>query len=246
MEYISIKNWARFQHYKDRTPPWIKLHRDLLRDYKFSCLQDASKLHLILLWLLASQMDNKIPNDPEWIKKQIGIKTNLDLKDLLNHGFILLASDTLAPCKQSDIVETETEAYKEEAYKEETETEILSGKKLPDDTVKKIITYLNKTAGTRFRFTGLKSREKIIARFNDGFSLQDFFVVIDKKTADWIDDPKMVKFLRPETLFGPRFGVYLGQRDRPMSNLEKGMANSHQAAIDLFGEKEAKEVMNGK
>ena len=67
MQTLSIKNWEKFQHYKDRNPPSIKLNRDLLRDYEFACLQDASKLLLIELWLLASQLDNKIPNDPKWL-----------------------------------------------------------------------------------------------------------------------------------------------------------------------------------
>lgn len=121
MKYLSIKNWEKFQHYKNRTPPWIKLHRDLLRDYDFCCLQDASKLHLVLLWLLASQLDNKIPNDPPWIQKQLGLKSKVNIKDLINQGFIYEASEVLAECKHLAIVETE-------AYKEETETEKRKGK----------------------------------------------------------------------------------------------------------------------
>ena len=121
MDYLKVKNWDEFQHYKNRTPPWIKLHRDLLRDYDFTCLQDASKLHLVLLWLLASQLDNKIPTDPKWITKQLGLSKTVNLKPLIDNGFILLvqdASKVLADCKQSAIVETETEAYKEEAEAE--------------------------------------------------------------------------------------------------------------------------------
>ena len=122
MEYLKVKNWDEFQHYKNRTPPWIKLHRDLLRDYDFTCLQDASKLHLILLWLLASQLDNKIPTDPKWITRQLGLSKPVNLKPLIDNGFIFLvqdASKVLADCKQSAIVETETEAYKEETEREE-------------------------------------------------------------------------------------------------------------------------------
>jgi hypothetical protein len=118
MKYISIKNWQKFQHYKDRCPPWIKLHRDLLRDYDFLCLQDASKLQLMLLWLLASQMNNKIPADDNFIKTQIGIHGDLSIKELKDKGFIYDASDMLAECKQSAIGETETE----------TETETDAGK----------------------------------------------------------------------------------------------------------------------
>ena len=61
MKYLRVKNWGRFQQYKDRTPPWIKLHTDLLDNYEFSALHDASKAHLILIWVLASKVDNKIP-----------------------------------------------------------------------------------------------------------------------------------------------------------------------------------------
>ena len=120
MEYLRIRNWEKFQHYKDRNPPWIKLHRDLLRDYEFSCLQDASKLHLMLLWLLASQLDNKIPADEKWLTSHLGLQRPIVLKPLIDNGYIEYASKPLADCKQSAIVETETEAYKQET---ETETE---------------------------------------------------------------------------------------------------------------------------
>ena len=113
MKYLYVKNWEKFQHYKDRNPPWIKLHRDLLRDYEFTCLQDASKLLLMLLWLLASQLDNKIPHDLDWLKTQLGINKKPDLKELIKQGFIVVDSNVLADCKRLDIVETETEAETE-------------------------------------------------------------------------------------------------------------------------------------
>jgi hypothetical protein len=118
MKYLYVKNWEKFQHYKDRNPPWIKLHRDLLRDYEFTCLQDASKLLLMLLWLLASQLDNKIPHDLDWLKTQLGINKKPDLKELIKQGFIVVDSNVLADCKRLDIVEAETEAYKEEEDRE--------------------------------------------------------------------------------------------------------------------------------
>jgi len=77
------------QNYKDRNPPWIKLHRDLLRDYEFSCLQDASKLLLIEIWLLASQKNNRIPADPKWLKQQLPYKGVVNLKPLIDGGFFV-------------------------------------------------------------------------------------------------------------------------------------------------------------
>jgi len=45
----------------------------------------------------------------------------------------------------------------------------------------------------------------------EGFCVEDFQTVIDKKTAMWKNDTKMVGFLRPETLFGPKFEGYLNE-----------------------------------
>lgn len=119
MDYFSVKNYDKFQHYKDRTPPWIKLYNCLLEDYEFSCLQDASKLHLIMIWLLASRMDNKIPLDPEWLKVKLALDKKPDLNILLEKGFILSDSNALAECKQVDSTEREREESRERAEKRE-------------------------------------------------------------------------------------------------------------------------------
>lgn len=114
---LSVANWKDHQHYKDRNPPWIKLSRDLLNDYKFSCLQDASKLHLMLIWLLASQMDNKIPADSDFIKCRINVSGDINFKELIDNGFLVDASGALAECVQVAMPEgeTETEGETEEA-----------------------------------------------------------------------------------------------------------------------------------
>jgi len=120
LNYLRVKNWAEFQHYKDRNPPWIKLHRTLLDDYEFACLQDASKLHLMLLWLLASQSEGRIPNDPKFLQGKLGLKSAPDLKPLIDHGFLIQeqsASKPLAPDASKLRLETEAETYKEETYK---------------------------------------------------------------------------------------------------------------------------------
>ena len=113
MGVLRVPNFEKWQHYKDRTPPWIKLHRDLLNDYDFSCLQDASKAHLIQIWLLASQMDNAIPADAEWIAKRINATDCVDIKLLIDKGFLELASGVIADCKQDAMRETETETETE-------------------------------------------------------------------------------------------------------------------------------------
>ena len=68
---FSVKGWDEFQHYKDRNPPWIKLHNHLLDDYEFECLGDAAKGHLLCIWMLASRTKNEMPFDEKWITKKI-------------------------------------------------------------------------------------------------------------------------------------------------------------------------------
>jgi hypothetical protein len=114
---FSVKNFERFQHYKDRAPPWIKLYNELLDDYEFGRLPDASKMHLIAIWLLASRSDNKIPYDSAWVGRRINANTKVDLTLLACAGFIVVdqqlhnteqvASEVLADCKQDACLEGE-------------------------------------------------------------------------------------------------------------------------------------------
>ena len=137
-----VKNFEEYQHYKERNPPWIKIHSKILRDYTLAtCLQDASKLHLVFIWVLASQLDNKIPHNNEFIKQQIGATEDVDLDLFVEHGFLVpwvdpLANkedtETLAECLQDASTlhtNADAEAYKEEAYKQETEEQYTSQQK---------------------------------------------------------------------------------------------------------------------
>jgi hypothetical protein len=85
---FSVKNFEKFQHYKDRSPPWIKLYNELLENYEFGQLPDTLKGQLIGIWLLASRLDNKLPYDPTWIRSKINATSPVDLDALQEAGFI--------------------------------------------------------------------------------------------------------------------------------------------------------------
>jgi hypothetical protein len=55
MTRLRPKNWTDLQHYKRRSPPWVKLHKRLLDDFEFQNLPLASKALAPMLWLLASE-----------------------------------------------------------------------------------------------------------------------------------------------------------------------------------------------
>ena len=132
---FSVRNFERFQHYKDRSPPWIKLYNELLDDYRFAVLPDASKWHLVAIWLLASRSDNEIPADTKWIAGHIGATEQVDLTPLQEAGFIVTGqsrSDAPASCAQSAMPERESET------EGETEKEDSSGPAdaIPPDPLK--------------------------------------------------------------------------------------------------------------
>ena len=94
------KNWANFQHYKHRSPPWIKLHKNLLDDMEYQRLPVASKALAPMLWLLASESnDGVIHRSPE----EIAFRLRMTEKDVINAikplikiGFFIDADSMLA------------------------------------------------------------------------------------------------------------------------------------------------------
>ena len=77
-----------------------------------------------------------------------------------------------------------------------------------------IVDYLNQKAGTRYKHTSEDTRKHIRARVNDGYTLDDFKAVIDRKVEEW-KGTEWQKFLRPSTLFGSKFESYLNQKEEP-------------------------------
>jgi hypothetical protein len=110
---IIPKNWATFQHYKDRSPAWIKLHRSILDDYEFSCLPVASRALAPLLWLLASEYeDGKIEASEEKLAFRFRLpvaELREAIKPLIDSGFFILASGALAECRPVASLEKERE-----------------------------------------------------------------------------------------------------------------------------------------
>lgn len=124
------KNWATFQHYKDRKPPWIKLHRGLLDDYAFLCLPLASQALAPRLWLLASEYsDGKITATLDEVSFRLHVSLNdlaEALKPLVTSGFFQDDSLLLAACKQEARLEREKEGEleKEKELEKELEGEV--------------------------------------------------------------------------------------------------------------------------
>ena len=114
---ITPKNWSSFQHYKDRSPAWIKLHKKLLDDYAFFCLPLASRALAPCLWLLASEY---IGGEIDASEAEIAFRLHMTVDELsqaitpLIDGGFFVASGMLAECKQDAIPEKRRERDREE------------------------------------------------------------------------------------------------------------------------------------
>lgn len=69
------------------------------------------------------------------------------------------------------------------------------------EEIKEVVEYLNEKAGKKFSHTSQSTKRFVSARLKGGFTVEDLKMVIDNQCAQWKGDPKMDKYLRPETLF---------------------------------------------
>lgn len=73
-----------------------------------------------------------------------------------------------------------------------------------------ILSYLNEKAGTNYR--PVKTTMALISARMAEATADECRAVIDAKAGEWMSDPKMRSYLRPETLFNAtKFAGYLGQ-----------------------------------
>lgn len=118
---MKIRNWGKFQHFKDRRPPWIKLHRDILDQRDIMMISACSFRLLTCLWLLASEdesMEGNLPSIPD-----ISFRLRMPEKEItqcLKELMLWVEQDDnelISTRYQDGSPETETETYKEETEK---------------------------------------------------------------------------------------------------------------------------------
>lgn len=106
-----------------------------------------------------------------------------------------------------------------------------------DSIYSSVIAYLNEKAGTKYRSSTPKTQTLIRARAKEGFTLDDFKTVIDKKCAEWLGT-NMEQYLRPETLFGSKFESYLNSNNanvRKEANTDAETRSDYRAMGEKIG-----------
>ena len=94
-----------------------------------------------------------------------------------------------------------------------------------------VVDYLNEKAGTNYRATSKATQQHINARLAEGYKVDDFKTVIDKKCAEWLHTD-FEQYLRPSTLFGSKFENYLNGKQQAKG--KSGVA-VNSSASDLDG-----------
>jgi hypothetical protein len=107
---MRIKNWNKFQHFKDRKPPWVKLYRDLLDDIEWHELDAQASKVLVMLWLIASEEDGKVPSSKTLaFRLRMSEKQTMDCLNKLSHWLEHDDISAISDRYQDDGLETETE-----------------------------------------------------------------------------------------------------------------------------------------
>lgn len=185
---LRVKNWAEFQHYKDRAPPWIKLHRTLLDDFRFARLPIASRALAPMIWLLASEdKDGCVVADIE----ELAFRLRWDVSDvaagikpLIAHGFLIDDSGALADCKRIARPETEGEGEGEEEG--EAKPPVGAPPAAPADRyaddVRTVFAHWQQVHGhptAKLGDTKSKRYKAIAGRLRDGYSVEQLKAAVD-------------------------------------------------------------------
>ena len=121
----KVKNWTEFQHYRDRNPPWIKLHFSLLASEDWVTLDDASRVLAVACMLIASRNNGEVPNNPDYMRRVAYLNSTPNFKPLIDCGFLECASNMLADASAmlADASNLQANARPETETETETETE---------------------------------------------------------------------------------------------------------------------------
>ncbi|AFC22620.1 replication initiation protein [Aeromonas phage 51] len=105
-----------------------------------------------------------------------------------------------------------------------------------DDRVKQVIDLLNSMTGSKYKPSTKSHAGNISGRLNDGHSVDDLMAVVRFKVQEWLHDPKMAQYLRPETLFqAGKFNGYLTSAKATQGPLAGLSAISRKNAQNLAG-----------
>ena len=203
---ITIPNWEKHQSLdklemiKEQTRLRVAKHREKQKQKALglpeTTEEETCNVTDTLLYANVTQTDIEKDKDKD---KDIDKEIDLDID------------------KEKDIKKKKTKDTVSIPYEygmDTTDTDTVADTVSDDDTVSEIINYLNNKLNSKYRVKNKVTQKHIKARLKEGFTIDDFKVVIDKKYNEWFNDDRMRQYLRPETLFGTKFESYLNAPEK--------------------------------
>ena len=172
------------------------------------------------------RINNYIRNDRYKETLYLEEKSKLDIKE--NNGYSLRDTNGIPIDNQMDTQDSigKNSIDKNRSDKNSIDNNNLSPAEPEEEKEEKdkipyeeIVDYLNQKTNSHYKSTSVKTRKQIHARYEEGFTLEDFKKVIDLKVKEWTGTEFEV-YLRPETLFGTKLEWYLNQKKRKKSKGE--------------------------
>jgi uncharacterized phage protein (TIGR02220 family) len=165
----------------------------------FKSIAEKEKLYSRLwFYWLSNHIDDIFNDDFVEIQQRKYPKVN-EIKAVYDFGIQFLQQDFTIIQKKKKVVQKSVIKKENKAIAE------------------KVIDYLNEQAQTKFENKG-KNLELISARIEEGYGLNDFKSVIDKKVMDW-KGTDWATYLRPITLFNKtKFENYLNGAEKGITN----------------------------
>ena len=210
MATYKIKNWHKFQHFKDRRPPWIKLHREILDQRDIMAISGDAFRFLVCLWLIASEDDEKQGSLPS--VEDIAFRLRLTVSktsDLLKQVDIFLIS----------------EGYHVDAPETETETETETDKTWRNDYQTYLSEEMESYTALKSDIEWLRERQKFNPSLNIRLSLEKAHVEYWATETGWEQKKKSrkTKTIDWKSTYNKAFSinkVYLEKGEKGISLVE--------------------------
>lgn len=180
-----IKDWSKFQHFKDRNPPWVKLYRDILDDPDWHELDGESAKILTMLWLIASEDETHtgtLPDDRK-LSFRLRIKES-QLKQTLNKLSHWLIQDDISLI---------SEQYQNDAPETEKRRDRVESPEGVSDSIFKDYLEVRKSKKAKWTETALHGLQR--ESMKAGITLQDAMRICVERNwtslkAEWLKDQK--------------------------------------------------------
>lgn len=189
---------------------------------------------------------NEIGHSEELIKESINYFLDTEMIERKDNTYYI--EDALVLTNQTTVGAIEMREYRAKNGKNKCKTnckqksntnidkynnklELITNKKeiIKKDKIeyKDVIDYFNFKTNSDYKL--INEYITLIDRILTKYTIDDIKIVIDKKTAEWINDPKMKTYLRPETLLGNKFERYLYQKEKQKSLKDISFADIQRA-----------------